>query len=115
MRNTILVYLRSQYSLAPEAEEEEKYAKRQRSASTTPRSTSGTLPHEYDMVMGIAPVERLWSPKNRKGLRREVIQTFKMLKKLPREKLTLVRELAQKHLGLGKSMADSAAPHCESA
>ena len=34
-----------------EAEEEEKDAKRQRSASTTPRSTSGTLPREYDVVM----------------------------------------------------------------
>ena len=39
------------------AEEEEKEAKRCRSASTTPRSTSGTLSHDYDMVMGIAPVE----------------------------------------------------------
>ena len=38
-----------------EAEEEEKEVKRQRSASTTPRSMSGTLPHDYDMVMGIAP------------------------------------------------------------
>ena len=37
--------------------EEEKEAKRYRSASSTPRSTSGTLPHDYDMVMGIAPVE----------------------------------------------------------
>ena len=39
------------------AEEKEKEVKRYRSASTTPRSTSGTLPHGYDMVMGIAPVE----------------------------------------------------------
>ena len=37
-----------------DAEEEEKEVKRCRSASTTPRSTSGTLPHDYDMVMGIA-------------------------------------------------------------
>ena len=40
-----------------EVEEEEKDAKRQRSAPTTPRSTSSILPHEYDEVMGIAPVE----------------------------------------------------------
>ena len=35
-----------------------------------------------------------------KGLRRETIQTFKMLKKLALEKLTPVRKLTQKHLGL---------------
>ena len=31
---------------------EDENAKRQRSASTTPRSTMGTLPYEYDRVMG---------------------------------------------------------------
>ena len=36
--------------------EEEKDAKRQRSASTTPRSTMGTLPYEYDRIMGVASV-----------------------------------------------------------
>ena len=36
---------------------EEKHAKRCRSASNTPRSTTGTLPHDYDMVMGIALVD----------------------------------------------------------
>ena len=41
----------------PSDAEEVKEAKRYRSASTTPRSTSGTLPHDYDMVMGIAPEE----------------------------------------------------------
>ena len=46
-----------------EAEEEKKEAKRQRSASITPRSTSGTLPHDYDMVMGITAVEPLVSEK----------------------------------------------------
>ena len=50
-----------------EAEEEEKDAKRQRSASTTPRSTSGTLLHEYDMVMGIAPVEPQESERFEEG------------------------------------------------
>ena len=40
-----------------EAEGEEKAVKRYRSASYTPRSATGTLPHNYDMVMGIAPVE----------------------------------------------------------
>ena len=40
----------------PSNAEEEKEAKRYRSASTTPRSTPGALPHDYDMVMGIAPV-----------------------------------------------------------
>ena len=43
--------------LCTNSEKEKKETKRQRLASTTPRSTSGTLPHEYDMVMGIAPVE----------------------------------------------------------
>ena len=38
-------------------EEEEKDAKRQRSAPTSPRSTSSTHPHEYDEVMGITQVE----------------------------------------------------------
>ena len=38
-------------------EEEEKDAKRQRSAPTTPRSTSSRPPHEYDEVMGITQVE----------------------------------------------------------
>ena len=40
----------------PSCSEEEKDAKRQRSASTTPRSTMGTLPYEYDRVMGVASV-----------------------------------------------------------
>ena len=35
-----------------DVEEEEKEVKRQRSASTTPRSTSGTLAHDYDMSDG---------------------------------------------------------------
>ena len=39
----------------PSDAEAEKEAKRYRSTSTIPRSTTGTLPHEYDMVMGIAP------------------------------------------------------------
>ena len=41
----------------PSDAEEEEEAKRYRSASTTPRSTTGTLLHYYDMVMGIALVE----------------------------------------------------------
>ena len=41
---------------APSCSEQEKEAKRQRSASTTPRSTMGTLPYEYDRVMGAASV-----------------------------------------------------------
>ena len=41
----------------PSDAEEEKEAKRYRSASTAPRSATGTLPHGYDMVMGNAPVE----------------------------------------------------------
>ena len=36
-----------------DAEEERE----RRSASTAPRSTTGALPHDYDMVMGIAPAE----------------------------------------------------------
>ena len=35
---------------------EEEEAKRRRSASTTPRSATGTLPHDYDGVMGVASV-----------------------------------------------------------
>ena len=50
-----------------EAEEEEKDAKRPRSASTTPRTASETLPHEYDMVMGIAPVEPQESERLEEG------------------------------------------------
>ena len=38
------------------SEEKEKEAKRQRSAPTTPRSTS-TFPHEYEEVIGITQVE----------------------------------------------------------
>ena len=40
----------------PSCSEEEKDAKRQRSASTTHRSTMATLPYEYDRVMGVASV-----------------------------------------------------------
>ena len=50
-----------------DVEEEEKEVKRQRSASTTPRSTSGTLAHDYDMVMGIAPVEPQESERFEEG------------------------------------------------
>ena len=49
------------------AEEEEKEVKRYRSASTTPRSTSSTLPHDYDLVMGIAPVEPQESARFEEG------------------------------------------------
>ena len=38
-------------------EEEEKDAKRQRSAPTAPRSTSSIHPHEYDEIMCITQVE----------------------------------------------------------
>ena len=41
----------------PSCSEEEKDAKRQRSASTTPRSTVGTLPYEYDRVMGVTSAD----------------------------------------------------------
>ena len=51
----------------PSDAEEEKEAKRCRSASTTPRSTTGTLPHDYDMVMGIAPVEPQESARFEEG------------------------------------------------
>ena len=40
----------------PSDEEGEKEAKRQRSESTTPISTSSRLPYEYDQVMGITQV-----------------------------------------------------------
>ena len=48
-----------------DAEEEEKEAKHQTSTSTTPRSASGT--HDYDMVMGIAPVEPQESERFEEG------------------------------------------------
>ena len=56
----------------PSDAEEEKKAKRYRSASTTPRSTTGTMPHEYDMVMGIAPVEPQESVGFEEGLDSEI-------------------------------------------
>ena len=37
----------------PSSAEEEKEAKRQRSAPTTPRSATSTLPHDSDRVMGV--------------------------------------------------------------
>ena len=40
----------------PSCSEEDKEAKRQRSASTTPRSTMGTHPNDYDRVMGVTSV-----------------------------------------------------------
>ena len=40
----------------PSGSEEEVEAKGLRSASTTPRSASGTDPDEYDRVMGISSV-----------------------------------------------------------
>ena len=40
----------------PSRSEEEKEAKRLRSASTTPRSFRGTDPDDYDRVMGVASV-----------------------------------------------------------
>ena len=49
------------------AEEEEKEVKRYRSAPTTPRSTSGTLSHDYDMVIGLAPVETHESARFEEG------------------------------------------------
>ena len=51
----------------PSDTEEEKEAKRYRSASTTPGFTTGTLPHDYDMVMGIAPVEPQESVRFKEG------------------------------------------------
>ena len=95
-----------------DAEEEGKEVKRQRSASTTPRSTSGTLPHDCDMVMGIAPVE----PQESERLEERIIQTFKT-----RKKRLHIAESRQKHmtsqpqrlLGLGSFMGDMAAHHYE--
>ena len=40
----------------PSCSEEEKDAKRERSAFTAPRSTTGALPYQYDWVMGAASV-----------------------------------------------------------
>ena len=40
----------------PSYSAEEKDGKRQRSASTTPRSTMGTFPYEYDRAMGVTSV-----------------------------------------------------------
>ena len=52
---------------APSEAEEENEAKRQRSASNTSRSATGTVPHDYDMVMGIAPVESQESVRSEEG------------------------------------------------
>ena len=51
----------------PSDAEEEKEVKHYRSASNTPRSTTGALPHDYDMVMGIAPVESQESVRFEEG------------------------------------------------
>ena len=51
----------------PSEVEEEKEVKCYRSASNTPRSTAGTLPHDYDVVMGIAPVESQESVRFEEG------------------------------------------------
>ena len=89
-------------------EEQEKDAKRQRSAPTTPRSTSSISPHEYDEVMGITQVESLGSGKVWGGTVTQTLETLKScfsLKKLLLEKLTLVRMLTtETYLGLGNSM-----------
>ena len=49
-------------------EEEEKDAKRQRAAPTTPRSTSSIHPHDYDEVMGITQVEPRESERFEEGI-----------------------------------------------
>ena len=51
----------------PSEAEEEKKANRHSSASNPPRSTAGTLPHDYDMVMGIAPVDSQESVRFEEG------------------------------------------------
>ena len=51
----------------PSEAKEEKKAKHYISASNTPRSTTGTLPHNYDMVMAIAPVESQESVRFEEG------------------------------------------------
>ena len=51
----------------PSCSEEEKDAKRQRSESTMPRSTMGTLPYEYDRVMGVASVDSHKSVRSGEG------------------------------------------------
>ena len=70
-------------------EEEEKDAKRQRSAPTTPRSTSSIHPHEYDEVMGITQVE----PRDAKRFAEGSDSDFQdAVKKLPLENLKPVKE-----------------------
>ena len=44
----------------------------------------------------------------------EMIHTFRMLKKLPPKHTDTSKRLRQRHLGLGKSMGESAALHCVS-
>ena len=51
----------------PSSAEERKEAKRQRSAFTTPRSARGTLPHDYDRVMGVTSVDSQESVKFEEG------------------------------------------------
>ena len=66
----------------PSDEDGEKDAKRQRSEPTTPISTSGRPPHEYDEVMGITQVE----PKEAEGLKRGLNRNSKMPRKLEQER-----------------------------
>ena len=95
-----------------DAEAEEKEAKCHRSPSTTPRSTSGTLPHDYDMEMGMAPVE----PQESVRLEEEIIQTSKMVMirlHTARNHRTYLRIQSQNLLGLGNSMEDMVVLLCE--
>ena len=54
-------------------------------------------------------VSLMWNPGKQKGLRREMIQTFRMLKKLPPEEPILVKKANSETLGPGE-MEESLTP-----
>ena len=98
-----------------EAEEKEKDAKRQRSTSTTPRSTSGTLRHEYDMVMGIAPFEPQESERFEGGTDSDFQDAEETAtRETDAGDRTHTETRGPGKSPMGKSMGDSAVPHYES-
>ena len=58
----------------PSCSDEEKEAKRMRSASTTPRSFRGTAPDDYDRVMGVTSV----GPQETVGLGEESVSDLEV-------------------------------------
>ena len=93
-----------------DAEEEEKDAKRQRSAPTTPRSTSSIVPHEYDEVMGITQVE----PRDAERFEEGSDSDFQDAEEATIRETDTGEKAHTETVGPGKIHGDSAVPHYES-